>query len=45
MAELESGLIYIADDEPNIRRLVSVALNECGYETQEFSGGDDLLNA
>ncbi|MBP3320314.1 MAG: response regulator transcription factor [Clostridia bacterium] len=45
MAELESGLIYIADDEPNIRRLVSVALNECGYETQEFSGGDDLLKA
>lgn len=45
MAELESGLVYIADDEPNIRRLVSLALNECGFETQEFGSGEEILKA
>lgn len=45
MAEVESGLVYITDDEPNIRKLTSLALKDYGFQTQEFSGGDDLLKA
>ncbi len=37
--------IYIADDEPSIRRLVSVALRDEGYKTEEFSDGVTLLAA
>ena len=45
MEKTESGLIYIVDDEPNIRKLASLALKEHGFETQEFAGGDELLKA
>ncbi|MDR1627970.1 MAG: response regulator transcription factor [Oscillospiraceae bacterium] len=45
MAEQKTGLIYITDDEPNIRKLVALALKEQGFETQEFSNGADLLKA
>ena len=45
MAETESGLVYITDDEPNIRKLTSLALKDYGFQTQEFSGGADLLKA
>lgn len=38
-------LIYIVDDEPSIRRLVSVALRDEAYATQEFSDGASLLAA
>ena len=38
-------LIYIADDEPNIRKLASVALRDSGFETQEFADGNTLLAA
>lgn len=41
----ETALIYVVDDEPNIRKLTSLALKEAGYETQEFAGGDELLKA
>ena len=37
--------IYITDDEPSIRRLLSVALRDEGYATQEFSDGSTLLAA
>lgn len=37
--------ICIVDDEPSIRRLVSVALRDEGYETEEFSDGETLLAA
>ena len=43
MSEKEKGLIYVVDDEPNIRKLASLALKEYGFETQEFAGGDELL--
>lgn len=43
MAKLESNLIYIADDDGNIRKLTSLALKEYGFQTQEFPGGDELL--
>lgn len=39
----EKGIVYVVDDEPNIRRLASLALKDYGFETQEFSNGDDLL--
>ena len=45
MEKTETGLIYIVDDEPNIRKLASLALKENGFETQEFAGGDELLKA
>lgn len=45
MPEAEAGLVYVADDEPNIRRLASLALKDYGFQTQEFSGGGDLLKA
>lgn len=38
-------LVYIADDEPNIRKLASLALKDAGFETQEFADGDTLLTA
>jgi two-component system alkaline phosphatase synthesis response regulator PhoP len=40
-----NGLIYVVDDEPNIRRLASLALQEYGFATQEFSDGTELLKA
>ena len=45
MEKTETGIIYIVDDEPNIRKLASLALKEQGFETQEFAGGDELLKA
>ena len=40
-----SDLIYIVDDEPSIRRLVTIALRDAGYRTEEFSDGNSLLAA
>ncbi len=45
MSESETSLVYVVDDEPNIRKLASLALKEYGFETQEFAGGDELLKA
>lgn len=45
MQKVETGLVYVTDDELNIRNLTSLALRECGFQTQEFAGGDDLLQA
>lgn len=39
------ALIYIVDDEPNIRKLVCVGLREAGFEVMDFSGGDAFLHA
>ncbi len=39
------ALIYIADDELNIRKLVALALKDSGFETAEFPDGAQLLNA
>ena len=39
------SLIYLVDDEPNIRRLVSLGLKESGFETADFSDGNSLLYA
>ena len=38
-----SELIYIADDEKNIRDLVKCFLENQGYEVETFSNGDDLF--
>lgn len=40
-----AALIYIADDEPNIRRLAALALRDAGFETQEYADGETLLAA
>ena len=45
MQEAETKLVYVVDDEPNIRKLTSLALKEYGFEAQEFAGGDELLKA
>ena len=39
------GLVYVTDDEPNIRRLAALALSEYGFNVEEFSNGNDLLTA
>ncbi len=39
------ALVYIADDEPNIRKLVAFGLKDAGYETAEFADGTTLLAA
>ena len=36
-------LVYIADDEPNIRKLVAFGLKDEGFETTEFADGASLL--
>lgn len=40
-----SKTIYIADDEQNIRELISSFLKSEGFNTRTFSNGDDLLAA
>ena len=45
MSEIGTELIYVVDDEPNIRKLAALALKEYGFETQEFSEGNELLKA
>lgn len=37
-------LIYIVDDEPNIRQLVALALQDAGMDTQTYGGGEGLLH-
>lgn len=43
--KLGNSLIYIVDDDKNIRDLVSIALKEGGFETQEFVDGASVLEA
>ncbi len=38
-------LVYIVDDEPNIRRLAAIALREAGFETADFGDGRTFLAA
>lgn len=38
-------LVYITDDEPNIRKLVAFGLKDAGYESAEFGDGESLLAA
>ncbi len=39
------ALVYIVDDEANIRRLAAVAIQDYGMETETFSNGKDFLIA
>lgn len=39
------ALVYIADDEESIRRIVAIGLKDSGFETEEFADGTALLNA
>lgn len=38
-------LIYVVDDEANIRRLASLALTDGGMQVESFSGGQEVLQA
>lgn len=38
-------LVYIADDEANIRRLVGFGLKDNGFDSEEFADGSTLLAA
>ena len=38
-------IIYVADDEQNIRELISLFLANEGFEVSTFSSGDDLISA
>lgn len=39
------ALVYVADDEMNIRKLVAFGLKDAGYESAEFADGASLLAA
>lgn len=39
------ALVYVVDDEANIRRLAALGLQDAGYETVEFSSGATMLAA
>jgi two-component system alkaline phosphatase synthesis response regulator PhoP len=39
------ALVYIADDELNIRKLIAFGLKDSGFETAEFPDGAQLLAA
>jgi len=41
--ELTKKRIYIADDDDNIRHIIKTFLVNDGYEIEDFSTGDDLL--
>ncbi len=36
-------LVYIVDDEPNILQLVSLGLDDAGFDTQTFSDGESFF--
>lgn len=38
-------LVYVVDDEPNIRKLASLALRDDGFETCDYADGASLLAA
>lgn len=38
-------LVYVVDDEANIRRLARLALTDSGMQVETFSGGEDFLQA
>lgn len=40
-----SQLIYLADDEKNIRDLIAAFLSQEGFAVQTFADGDSLMNA
>lgn len=42
-AESQKTLILVADDDPDIRDIVSFRLERAGYETVQASNGDDAL--
>lgn len=39
------ALVYIADDELNIRKIVAIGLQDSGFDTMEFPDGATLLEA
>lgn len=39
------ALVYIVDDEANIRQLAAFGLQDAGFETQDFSSGSEVLHA
>ena len=41
----EKKLIYIADDEANIRDAIKAFLENAGYEVRTFENGDSLIKA
>lgn len=44
MNQRSNAHIYIVDDDPCIRDVISVFLNRAGYECSTFSGADQCLN-
>lgn len=43
--KIMSEIIYIADDEKNIRNLIAAFLRKEGYEVEEFETGDLMIEA
>ena len=40
----EKNLVYVVDDDANIRNLIAIGLKEAGYEAMEFDNGLTLLD-
>ena len=38
-------LIYIVDDEPNIRQLAALAMRDAAMECETFANGEELMQA
>ena len=41
----ESGLVYIVDDDPSVRRALSRLAQSAGFEARGFATGSDFLTA
>ena len=38
-------LVYVVDDEANIRQLAAFGLQDAGFETKDFASGNEVLHA
>ena len=42
---MKMPLVYIVDDEANIRQLAAFGLQDAGFETESFASGSEVLHA
>ncbi|MBW1713609.1 MAG: sigma-54-dependent Fis family transcriptional regulator, partial [Deltaproteobacteria bacterium] len=43
MTDKNKGLVLVIDDEPHLRKVLSIMLTSAGYEAAEASSGEDGL--
>ena len=42
--EKKENLIFVVDDEPDILKLISINLQKSGYQVEEFTEGQPMLD-